>query len=139
MLLTVAVVAGAALLAQSDPAVMSVPLAFAAGAVIASLVDTLMPEAFEHGGPAVALSTPAGSLLSFVLSLACAPLLTAPDQPAVCTTLPTTTPNRIDQARMAIACQNRTRAFETPPAASIVEVNCVGSSSGPSRLTPGTP
>ena len=47
-----------------------VPLAFAAGAVIASLADTLMPEAFEHGGPAVALSTTAGFLLSFVLSLA---------------------------------------------------------------------
>jgi ZIP family zinc transporter len=69
-LLTVAVVAGAALLAQSDSAVVSVPLAFAAGAVIASLADTLMPEAFEHGGPAVALSTAAGFLLSFVLSLA---------------------------------------------------------------------
>jgi zinc transporter, ZIP family len=38
--------------------------------VIASLADTLMPEAFEHGGPAVALSTAAGFVLSFVLSLA---------------------------------------------------------------------
>ena len=70
VLLTVAVVAGAGLLSGSDPAVVSVPLAFAAGAVIASLADTLMPEAFEHGGPAVALSTAAGFLLSFVLSLA---------------------------------------------------------------------
>jgi ZIP family zinc transporter len=31
--------------------------------------DTLMPEAYEHGGPTVALSTAAGFLLSFVLSL----------------------------------------------------------------------
>jgi ZIP family zinc transporter len=38
--------------------------------VIAALADTLMPEAFEHGGPAVALSTAAGFVLSFVLSLA---------------------------------------------------------------------
>ena len=45
-------------------------LAFAAGAVIASLADTLMPEAYEHGGPAVALSTAAGFVLAFVLSLA---------------------------------------------------------------------
>ena len=45
-------------------------LAFAAGAVIAALADTNMPEAFEHGGPAVALSTAAGFVLSFVLSLA---------------------------------------------------------------------
>lgn len=70
VLLTLAVVAGAAWLADSDPAVVSLPLAFAAGAVIASLADTLMPEAFEHGGPAVALSTAAGFVLSFVLSLA---------------------------------------------------------------------
>ena len=69
-LLTVAVVVGAELLVGSDPAVVSLPLAFAAGAVLASLADTLMPEAFEHGGPAVALSTAAGFVLSFVLSLA---------------------------------------------------------------------
>ena len=54
----------------TDPETISLPLAFAAGAVIASLADTLMPEAFEHGGPAVALSTAAGFVLSFVLSLA---------------------------------------------------------------------
>jgi len=70
VLLTVSVVAGAAFLSGSDPAVVSLPLAFAAGAVIASLADTLMPEAFEHGGPAVALSTAAGFVVSFVLSLA---------------------------------------------------------------------
>ncbi|MBW9109380.1 ZIP family metal transporter [Microbacterium ureisolvens] len=70
VLLTFAVLAGAAWLADTDPAVVSLPLAFAAGAVIASLADTLMPEAFEHGGPAVALSTAAGFVLSFVLSLA---------------------------------------------------------------------
>ena len=58
---TIAVVAGAAFLTGSDPAVVSLPLAFAAGAVIAALADTIMPEAFEHGGPAVALSTAAGS------------------------------------------------------------------------------
>ncbi|WP_169582013.1 MULTISPECIES: ZIP family metal transporter [Microbacterium] len=69
VLLTLAVLAGAAWLADTDPAVVSLPLAFAAGAVIASLADTLMPEAFEHGGPAVALSTAAGFVLSFVLSL----------------------------------------------------------------------
>ncbi len=69
-LLTLAVLAGAAWLADTDPSVVSLPLAFAAGAVIASLADTLMPEAFEHGGPAVALSTAAGFVLSFVLSLA---------------------------------------------------------------------
>ena len=55
---------------DSDPELVSLPLAFAAGAVIAALADTIMPEAYEHGGPAVALSTAAGFVLSFVLSLA---------------------------------------------------------------------
>ena len=69
-LLVVAVLIGAGPLSGSDPETISLPLAFAAGAVIASLADTLMPEAYENGGPAVALSTAAGFLLSFVLSLA---------------------------------------------------------------------
>ncbi len=69
VLLVLAVVVGAGPLSGSDPATISLPLAFAAGAVIASLADTLMPEAYEHGGPAVALSTAAGFVLSFALSL----------------------------------------------------------------------
>jgi ZIP family zinc transporter len=69
-LLVVAVVLGAGPLSGSDPETISLPLAFAAGAVIAALADTIMPEAYEHGGPAVALSTAAGFVLSFVLSLA---------------------------------------------------------------------
>lgn len=70
VLLVAAVVLGAGPLSAADPETISLPLAFAAGAVIASLADTLMPEAYEHGGPAVALSTAAGFVLSFVLSLA---------------------------------------------------------------------
>ncbi len=70
VLLAIAVVIGAGPLSGADPEAISLPLAFAAGAVIASLADTLMPEAYEHGGPAVALSTAAGFVLSFVLSLA---------------------------------------------------------------------
>jgi ZIP family zinc transporter len=70
VLLVIAVVVGAGPLSSSDPETISLPLAFAAGAVIASLADTLMPEAYEHGGPAVAMSTAAGFVLSFALSLA---------------------------------------------------------------------
>lgn len=70
VLLAIAVVVGAGPLSGTDPEAISLPLAFAAGAVIASLADTLMPEAYEHGGPAVAMSTAAGFVLSFVLSLA---------------------------------------------------------------------
>ncbi|MEV6488985.1 hypothetical protein AB0M20_10175 [Actinoplanes sp. NPDC051633] len=67
-LLTFAVVLGAGPLSTADPETISLPLAFAAGAVLASLADTLMPEAYEKGGPLVALSTTGGFVLSFVLS-----------------------------------------------------------------------
>jgi zinc transporter, ZIP family len=36
--------------------------------VLASLADTLMPEAYEKGGPLVALSTTGGFVLSFLLA-----------------------------------------------------------------------
>ena len=48
--------------------VLAVALAFAGGAVLASLADTLMPEAFEHGRPLNAFATAAGFFLSFVLA-----------------------------------------------------------------------
>jgi ZIP family zinc transporter len=70
VLLVIAVVVGAGPLSRTSGETISIPLAFAAGAVLASLADTLMPEAYEDGGPAVAISTAAGFLLSFVLSLA---------------------------------------------------------------------
>lgn len=68
LLLTVAVALGAGPLSNASPETISLPLAFAAGAVLASLADTLMPEAYENGGPTVALSTAAGFILSFILS-----------------------------------------------------------------------
>jgi ZIP family zinc transporter len=69
LVLTGAVVLGAGPLASTSAETISLPLAFAAGAVLASLADTLMPEAYDQGGPAVALSTAAGFSLSYALSL----------------------------------------------------------------------
>ena len=69
LLLVFAVVLGAGPLSRATHETLSLPLAFAAGAVLAALADTLMPEAYEQGGPTVALSTAAGFLLSFVLSV----------------------------------------------------------------------
>jgi ZIP family zinc transporter len=43
-------------------------LSFAGGAVLASLADTLMPDAYREGGKWVALATTAGFLLSFLIS-----------------------------------------------------------------------
>jgi ZIP family zinc transporter len=68
VLLVFAVVLGAGPLSTATPETLSLPLAFAAGAVLAALADTIMPEAYEQGGPTVALSTAAGFVLSFVLS-----------------------------------------------------------------------
>jgi len=42
--------------------------AFAAGAILTMLASTMMPEAYQEGGPVVGLVTAAGFLLSFVLS-----------------------------------------------------------------------
>jgi ZIP family zinc transporter len=54
--------------AASDTTVAFV-LAFAGGAVLTMLSDTMMPEAFEHGGRAVGLVTTAGFALAFALHL----------------------------------------------------------------------
>jgi hypothetical protein len=54
------VVGGRILLAEASARTLAVPLAFAAGAVLASIVDTLAPEAFRRGGPATALATSVG-------------------------------------------------------------------------------
>jgi ZIP family zinc transporter len=69
LLLALAVVAGLYLFAGVGAPVLSYPLAFAGGAVLASLVDTLAPEAFGDGGPGVGLASAAGFLAGFLLSL----------------------------------------------------------------------
>ena len=42
--------AGYALFQHSPPDTVAFVLAFAAGAILTMLADTMMPEAFEHGG-----------------------------------------------------------------------------------------
>lgn len=70
LLLAVAVVVGYAALEGVSPDGLSWPLGFAAGAVLASLADTLMPEAYGEGGPPVAYATALGFLTSFLISAA---------------------------------------------------------------------
>ena len=69
VLLTGAVVFGRGVFSQLPEESLAFPLAFAGGAVLASLADTLMPEAFEHGRPLNSMATAAGFFLSFVLSV----------------------------------------------------------------------
>jgi ZIP family zinc transporter len=65
---TLASVAGYALLGGLPPHLISAVLALAAGGILAMLADTMMPEAFENGGPAVAFATAVGFLCAAFLS-----------------------------------------------------------------------
>jgi len=67
LLLAACVVAGNVVLAGADERLLSVLLAFAGGAVLASLADTLMPGAYREGGGLVAFATAAGFFVSFVI------------------------------------------------------------------------
>jgi ZIP family zinc transporter len=67
ILLAAAIVGGASLLDGVEGASLSVILAFAGGAVLASLADTLFPKAYQDGGPLVALATTAGFAVAFIL------------------------------------------------------------------------
>ena len=61
-------VGGYLLLAAAPPVVTASIMAFASGAILAMLCDTMIPEAFRFGGRFTALATVAGFLLAFVLS-----------------------------------------------------------------------
>lgn len=67
-LLAAAVVVGWSVAGGFSDELLALALAFAGGAVLASLADTLMPEAFEHGRPLNAFATAAGFFVSFVLA-----------------------------------------------------------------------
>lgn len=69
VLLAIAVLVGRFLFADVSSSSLAYPLAFAGGAVLASVIDTLAPEAFGEGGPAVALASAAGFVTGFLLSL----------------------------------------------------------------------
>jgi ZIP family zinc transporter len=68
LLLAAAVLLGKYLFAGASAATLSYPLAFAGGAVLASVIDTLAPEAFGKGGPVIALASAAGFVTGYLLS-----------------------------------------------------------------------
>jgi ZIP family zinc transporter len=70
VILAIPVVVGYGALEGLSDEALAWPLGFAAGAVLASLADTLMPEAYEEGGPTVAYATALGFLISFLISAA---------------------------------------------------------------------
>ncbi len=60
---------GYAVFDSAEPATLAFVLAFAGGAILTMLADTMMPEAFEHGGKLVGLFTTLGFGLAFALTL----------------------------------------------------------------------
>ena len=70
VLLAIPVVVGYAALEGVSGNTLAWPLGFAGGAVLASLADTVMPEAYKDGGPWVAWATALGFLLSFLVASA---------------------------------------------------------------------
>ena len=60
--------AGYSLLDTASPHTIAVVLSFAGGAILTMLADTMMPEAFEHGGKLVGLFTTLGFALAFGIS-----------------------------------------------------------------------
>jgi zinc transporter, ZIP family len=61
--------AGYALFDSAGPDALAFVLAFAGGAILTMLADTMMPEAFEHGGKLVGLLTTLGFGLAFAISM----------------------------------------------------------------------
>ena len=69
-LATVSSLAGYALLDGVSENVIAAIQAFAAGAILTMLSDTMVPEAVEHAGGVVGLATVAGFAAAFLLSMA---------------------------------------------------------------------
>ena len=60
---------GYALFDSAGPDALAFVLAFAGGAILTMLADTMMPEAYEHGGKLVGLLTTLGFGLAFALAM----------------------------------------------------------------------
>ena len=64
----IAALAGYGLFDDASPHVIAFVLAFAGGAILTMLADTMMPEAFEHGGKLVGVVTTLGFATAFAIS-----------------------------------------------------------------------
>ena len=61
-------VAGYTVFDSASPSVVAFVLAFAGGAILTMLADTMMPEAFEHGGKLAGVLTTVGFATAFAVS-----------------------------------------------------------------------
>ena len=65
--LGLASLAGYGLSHNATPGTIAFILAFAAGAILTMLADTMMPEAFEHGGKLVGVMTTLGFAVAYAI------------------------------------------------------------------------
>jgi ZIP family zinc transporter len=65
---SVAAMVGFGVMEAASPTAVGFVQAFAGGAILTMLADTMMPEAYEHGGRAVGLLTTLGFFLAFTIS-----------------------------------------------------------------------
>jgi ZIP family zinc transporter len=63
----IASLAGYGLFQDASPDIVAFVLAFAAGAILTMLADTMMPEAYEHGGKLVGVVTTLGFVIALVI------------------------------------------------------------------------
>jgi ZIP family zinc transporter len=63
----IASLAGYGLFQNSSPDVVAFVLAFAGGAILTMLADTMMPEAYERGGKLVGIVTTLGFVIAFTI------------------------------------------------------------------------
>jgi zinc transporter, ZIP family len=63
----IASLAGYGLFQDASPNTVAFVLAFAGGAILTMLADTMMPEAYEHGGNLVGVVTTLGFVIAFVI------------------------------------------------------------------------
>ena len=68
VVLALIVVASYFFLREIDPNNLGIIEAFAAGAILAMLADTMMPEAYEEGGATIGIITVLGFIIAFVAS-----------------------------------------------------------------------
>ena len=61
---------GFALFDTAPPEAVAFVLAFAGGAILTMLADTMLPEAYEHAGPLTGVATTVGFAVAFALHVA---------------------------------------------------------------------
>jgi ZIP family zinc transporter len=64
---TISTAIGFAVLSKTSPAIISIAISFAAGAILVMLAESMIPEAFEEGRSRIGLAAMTGFAVAFIL------------------------------------------------------------------------